>query len=71
MEKFFTHGGGYFVNKTGKTIQELLDESNAKTKSGHFNLFTRLVHDLKDLSGKPYRVVTFGDIGGVNGVYSG
>jgi hypothetical protein len=64
MKKIFSHGGGYFVNKTGKTIQQLLDESNANTPANKFNLFTRIVREIGDLSDKPYRVVSFGKIGG-------
>ncbi len=37
-----TDAQGYFVNDTGKTIQELLNESNARTERGYFNLMTRL-----------------------------
>jgi len=46
MEKTSSNGGGYFVNNTGKTIQQLLDEARAKTPAGYRStLMTCIVYE--------------------------
>lgn len=57
---------GYFVNDTGKTIQDLLDESKAKTERGKFNLKTRMWDTFLDENGKfiTKRAVGFNGIDG-------